>query len=139
MVTIREGGTERRVTAAEAFLLHIVKRSLEGDGAVARQTMAAMEKAIAARPGRRQPQGDRLAIQIIDVDSLGTALEPLRMATKLNRYQENATMMLEPWLVEAALSRLGSRRLSREEQETVLRVTRTPHKVKWPGWWEVRP
>ena len=36
MVTIREGGVERRVTAAEAFLLHVTKRGLEGDSASAR-------------------------------------------------------------------------------------------------------
>lgn len=30
MVTIREGGAERRITAAEAFLLHVTKKGLEG-------------------------------------------------------------------------------------------------------------
>lgn len=42
LVTIREDGVERRVTAAEAFLLHMTKRGLEGDGAAARSAMAAM-------------------------------------------------------------------------------------------------
>ena len=49
MVTIREDGVERRVTAAEAFLLHVTKRGLEGDGAAARAAMAAIEEARAAR------------------------------------------------------------------------------------------
>jgi hypothetical protein len=35
MVTIREGGAPRRVTAAEAFLLQLAKRGLEGDGPAA--------------------------------------------------------------------------------------------------------
>lgn len=39
-------------------------------------------------------------------------------------------MALEPWLVEAALQRLGPRRLSRDGQAVVLRATRTPWKVK---------
>ena len=43
MVTIREDGAERRVTAAEAFLLQITKKGLEGDGAAARAAMAAIE------------------------------------------------------------------------------------------------
>jgi hypothetical protein len=47
-------------------------------------------------------------------------------------------MALEPWLVQAALARLGERRLSREEQATILAATRTPRKVTWPDWWEVR-
>src|SRR5271155_2044054 len=44
MVTIREGGIERRVTAAEAFLLQLTKRGLEGDGTAARATLAVIEK-----------------------------------------------------------------------------------------------
>jgi len=48
-------------------------------------------------------------------------------------------MMLEPWIVEQALSRLGDMRLSVEEQEKVVRAVRTPHKVRWPDWWKVRP
>src|SRR5215207_7601342 len=49
MVTIREDGVERRVTAAEAFLLHMTKRGLDGDGAAARSAMAAIEEARSAR------------------------------------------------------------------------------------------
>src|SRR6266436_10253366 len=45
MVTIREGGTERRVTAAEAFVLHLAKRGVEGDGAAARASLAMIKQA----------------------------------------------------------------------------------------------
>src|SRR6202790_1994160 len=45
MVTIREGGVERRVTAAEAFLLQLTKRGLEGDGAAARESLCMIEHA----------------------------------------------------------------------------------------------
>ena len=45
MVTIREGGVERRVTADEAFLLQHSKRALEGDGAATRTTLAVIEQA----------------------------------------------------------------------------------------------
>src|SRR6266446_9108024 len=45
MVTIREGGTERRVLADEAFLLHLAKRGLEGDGAANRESLAMIEQA----------------------------------------------------------------------------------------------
>ena len=57
MVTIREDGVERRVTAAEAFLLHVTKQGLEGDGAAARAAMAAIEEARATRLAR-EPAGD---------------------------------------------------------------------------------
>jgi hypothetical protein len=45
MVTVREGGTSRRVTAAEAVLLQLTKRALEGDGAAARAALAMIEEA----------------------------------------------------------------------------------------------
>jgi hypothetical protein len=70
--------------------------------------------------------------------SVTSALEPLRMATKLDPYRETTRIALEPWLVEAALARLG-RTLSPAEQRTVINATRTPHKVRWPEWWSENP
>jgi hypothetical protein len=139
LVTIKEEGVERRVKAAEAFLLYITKRGLDGDGAAARSAMAAIEEARSARDAT--PVGDVKAIVLVMVapGSVNSALQPLRMATKLDRYRESARIMLEPWLVQAALSRLGERRLSPEEQAIVVRAVRTPHKVRWPDWWQVRP
>lgn len=135
-VVVREDGRQRRLTAAEAFLLHTAKRGLEGDSAAARAAMAAIEEARA----RQVAAGPELMVLIykgVTPGSVNSALEPLRMATKLDRYRETARMMLEPWLVEAALARLGSQRLTREQQDTVLRATRLPGKVRWPDWWEV--
>jgi hypothetical protein len=47
-------------------------------------------------------------------------------------------MVLEPWLVEEALARLGDRRLSLDEQAKVILAVRAPGKVRWPDWWEIR-
>jgi hypothetical protein len=60
------------------------------------------------------------------------------MAKKLDPYRKTARMALEPWLVEAALARLG-RKLSPAEQRTVVEATRAPHKVRWPEWWSEHP
>jgi hypothetical protein len=76
---------------------------------------------------------------IVAPGSVNSALEPLRMAVKLDRYRPSARMMLEPWLVEAALSRLGKRKLAPEEQATLVRAVRRPHKARWPDWWQVKP
>ena len=135
MVTIRENGVERRVTAAEAFLLLIVKRGLEGDGPSARAAMEAIEQAKAS--GLLGKEIDRLEIRrvVVDPGSVSGALETLRMARKLDRFSETAKIMLEPWLVEMALARLGDRRLSVDQQKQVVAATRTPWKVRWPSWW----
>jgi hypothetical protein len=137
MVTIREGGTERQVTAAEAFLLQLIKRGLEGDGAAARESLAMIEQA-----RERQSAGQSRVTAFVFVGvapgSVASALEPLRMAKKLDPYRETARMALEPWLVEAALARLG-RTLSPVDQRTIVNSTRTPQKVRWPEWWSEHP
>ena len=61
------------------------------------------------------------------------------MARRL-RYADNSTRtVLEPWLISAALERLGDRRLTPDEQRKVVDVTRTPNKVNWPDWWQEHP
>lgn len=75
--------------------------------------------------------------QPVTVGRVNSAMRKLKMARKLNPYNENATIVLEPWLVQQAIDRLGSRRLTVEEQRTVLAATRTPKNVRWPDWWEI--
>lgn len=130
-VTIREGGTERRVTADEAFLLQLAKRGVEGDSAAARESLAIVEEA----REQQSPSGPRSIVWVfVDPGSVTSALEALRMAKKLDPHGETARIALEPWLVEAALARLPQP-LSPADQRTVVKATRTPHKVRWPEWW----
>jgi hypothetical protein len=136
MVVVREGGSERRVTAAEAFLLHITKRGMEGDSASARASLAAIEEA-RARRGFNEPQNHTLVVRSVSPGGVGCALDALGMAHKLNRYSEGARYKLNPWIVEAALARFGSRQLSTQEQRVVVEATRSPAKVSWPDWWSV--
>jgi hypothetical protein len=136
MVTIREGGVERRVAAAEAFLLQLAKRGLEGDSAAARATLAVIEE-ITERSSTHE--GVSVIVRTgVAPGSVTSALGPLRMATKLDPYRETARMALEPWLVEAALGRLD-RRLNPADQRIIVKATRTPLKVRWPDWWSERP
>jgi hypothetical protein len=139
MVTIKEEGVERRVTAAEAFLLYLAKRGLAGDGAAARAAMVTIEEARLARRANGSAEILTIVWTVVTPGSVNSALEPLRMASKLDRYRSSARMVLEPWLVEEALSRLGDQRLAPDDQRTVVRATRTPSKVRWPDWWEIRP
>lgn len=135
MVTIRDGAVEKRMSAAEAFMLHLAKRGLEGDGPAGRALMTTIEE-VSGRKAAAGSMPTTIVMTSVAPGSVNIALEPLRMARKLDPYRPSARMMLEPWIVEAALARLGDRTLSREEQEVVLAATRTPHKVNWPDWWE---
>ena len=135
MVTIREGGSTRRVTAAEAFLLQLAKRGVEGDGAAARASLSLIEDArlrqVALSPLHIVWKG-------VAPGSVTSALEPLRMARTLDPYRSTARIVLEPWLVEAALDRLPQP-LTPADQQVIVKATRIPHKVRWPAWWSEHP
>ena len=139
MVTVREDGIERRLTAAEAFLLYLTKQGLDGDSSAARYLSPMIEGARVRRREFLAQDPRKIVLVIIRPGSVNTALGPLRMARKLDRYRRTARMTLEPWVVERALDRLGDRRLTLQEQQTVLKATRTPTKVRWPDWWEALP
>ena len=135
-MTIREDGVERKVTAAEAFLLQLTKQGLEGDGAAARASLAAIEEARQRRITSDEPERIGSITWVTTGFNGNQAMESLRMARKLDRRRPTARMRLEPWIVEEALARLDEP-LSIEEQRTVLEATKTPKKVIWPDWWEI--
>ena len=133
-VTIREDGRERRVSAAEAFLLQLAKKGLERDGGAARTSLTAIEEARERRLTGGQIGVIRIVMHFVGSSANG-ALEPLRMARKLDRYRPTARMVLEPWIVEPALPGLD-RRLTREAPREVVAAIRTPGKVRRPDWRE---
>ena len=136
LVTIREDGRERRVTAAEAFVLQLTRKGVAGDSAAARASLAAIETARAAR-GSDDPL---LITRIVLISfGIGSALDTLGLAAKKHALDEKRVRWeLNPWIVEAAVARLGSRRLTHAQQREVWNATRTPAKVNWPEWWSVR-
>lgn len=142
VMTIRIDGSERNVTAAEAFLLHMTKRGLEGDGPAARSTMLAIEQARNVRAPEERIDIVRVLMHGRDHvrpgSSLASTMCKLRMAAKLDPYRETTRTVLEPWLVEAALARMDGR-LTQAEQAEVVANTRMPRKVRWPKWWKVLP
>src|SRR5258707_4865572 len=76
MVTIREGGVERRVTADEAFLLQLTKRGLEGDGDASRATLAVIEE-VTERPRTHQGLPSVIVRAVVVPGSVTSALAPL--------------------------------------------------------------
>ena len=138
-MTIREDGRQRRVTAAEAFLLHLTRRGLAGDGAAARALLAAIEVAKAKYTSENALQV-RMVLRGLSPGSVGCSIEPLGIAIKLNRYSaDKARFQLKPWIVQAAVDRLGKRQLSEEEQMIIVQATKSPETIKWPCWWSVQP
>lgn len=137
IVTIREAGEERRVTAAEAFLLQLTQKGLAGDSAAARASLEAIEMAQAARANNGT--GPIKLIWSFVGSGADAIIGTLGIATRKYPTDENRVRWhLNPWIVEAALERLGQKRLTEAEQRTVWNATHTPLKVKWPDWWAVK-
>lgn len=137
LVTIRDGGMERQVTACEAFLLHLTKQGLEGNG-FATSVMSDLLELARSRALADRNSGHLVIIhQIVSPGSVIPALEILRMTKMLDEYRESARVVLQPWIVQAALDRLGDKRLAHHDQAIIVRATRQPQKVRWPHWWEV--
>lgn len=134
MVTVREDGRERRVTAAEAFLLQLTQKGLAGDSAAARSSLEAIEKARTAR-GVAVETVDTVILKPISsgADAILDTLDIARLQFPTD--EKRVRWSLSPWVVEAALTRLAGRRLSIAEQREVFANTRTPNKVAWPEWW----
>lgn len=137
MVTIREDGREKRVTAAEAFLLQLTKRGLEGDGPSMRAFLAAIES---ARPRRGEDnEQDEILRIVFTVFGPGIALRNLGMAVKkYGTDKDRSRWELRPWIVEAALARFEGKTLTLEQQRGVWSATYRPHTVSWPDWWSYR-
>lgn len=138
MVTIREDSRERRVTAAEAFILQLTKKGLEGCGPSARASLASIERAREAKQAQSDQFND---IQVtIRLFGLCCIVENFGMAVRLYpTCSEKVRLELKPWIVQAALDRMTPNHLSLDEQATVRASVRSPEKVVWPQWWQVRP
>lgn len=137
MVSVRENGTTKRVETGHALLLHLAHNGAGGNSADAGEVLQLLSLYRARQPS--QPAQKIINLQFVTPGSVNWAMRPLRMGTLLYRFEDHARMVIEPWLVEAALARLGDRRLTAQEQRTVVAATRTPHKVRWPAWWTEHP
>ncbi len=136
IVTIRDGDEERRMTAAEAFILQLTRKGLAGDSAAAQASLQAIEAAKARRP----ENGDQIRYQVLMMGmGPGPALDTLGIATRRTLIkQKKVEWYLNPWIVEMALARLRHKTFNEEEQREIWNATRTPEKVNWPEWWVVR-
>jgi hypothetical protein len=119
--------------ADQAFLLFLISQGLALGGAIARAAMEVLEHL----PSKSKQEQRMTVIFSVypEPGDVRHATRNLQMATLMDAHRPTAHVRLETWIVEAALARLGDRRLLPGEQETVVAAARYPHKVKWPSWW----
>lgn len=138
-VAFTEGGKRSKVPRGELLIRKLEKLARDGCSTSASLLLDLKRKVDRARAGSAfdacVTTGNvwdpaRPAFTAEDI------LRGLGMVTKLYPSCRTARMMIEPWLVQAALARLGDRRFTREQQEEIVRSTRCPHHVDWPDWWD---
>lgn len=118
-VKVLESGGERRVTAAEAFMLQRAKRGLEGDSGAARALIHAIEE-VHKHGVAPQDEVTSVVWKAVAPGSVTSALELLQMADLVDEYsEENARVRLKDWIVEAALERSAKQPLAEQKMDTV--------------------
>jgi len=136
-LTITQGGRQREVTVDEA-LQHKTYQDAIAGGRIARREVLKMiakrEQALAARQPRPTRPGLRLERE--DPANAEAALLILGIAALDPRWAQveghDRRLLLEPWAVQAALSRRGRKPLGEREVAGVERCTRDPETLVWP-------
>ena len=132
-----ENGQQRSVTLEEAFLRRIFNQGLNENIAAGIHSLKIIDR-LKRIYNTTSTSNDEFVFINNFLFSVNDAMLPLKMVQKLNRDGPSPRILMEPWLVEAALARLGSRVLTAEEQREVWGATHTPNKVRWPPWWTER-
>jgi hypothetical protein len=98
--------SERRVTAAEAFLLELARKGPQG-AALLPEVRSPRKRSLVPRRHFNAPKIMTIMCKMVGPGSVGCPLDALAMAVKRGRYTEAATA-LKAWVVELALARLRS-------------------------------
>ncbi|MCC3306801.1 DUF5681 domain-containing protein [Sneathiella sp. HT1-7] len=138
-LTVMRGGAPREISMEEALQQQTLQQALEGNRSAQREVrkwIAKREKYFAAENQRKSPQvvTSRITTDPANADEALllleiTALDPRRQDIKADRPQ----MLLEPWSVQAALSRRrGGQKLTEKDVADIRRCTRDPDSLRWP-------
>ena len=133
-MVVRINGDARPLTRLEALLYQLQLKALKGDEKIARLLMAYGLDQQVKRLKSAQRKVVQLAYECAHQFGDDPLIGCLLAAGAINR-RTRKHVLLEPWVVAAAVQRLAPRSLDEEEQAVVVRSTSTPHKVSWPDWW----
>ena len=136
-LTVMQNGKPRKVTVEEALQHRIYQNAIAGNRAAQREVLkiARREKWLASKKPKQHQDLESL-IELTDPRNadgalllLGIAERDTRWNDPPNRYEH---LLLQPWAVQAALSRPGRRRLSAQDIFEIKRCTREPDTLRWP-------
>lgn len=139
-LSVNDPGGTREISVEEALQQRTYQDALAGKRMAMREVVKWIIKREAwlekNTPKRPQPVRQSTADDPDNADAalllLGIAAHnPARAGFGLDRAQ----LLLEPWVVQAALRRRrGGQRLSNKERDDIRRCTRDPASLRWPRW-----
>ncbi|TAJ36639.1 MAG: hypothetical protein EPO55_21405 [Reyranella sp.] len=138
-LTVTQNGVPRLATIEETLQQKTYLAAIGGNRPAQREIFKMIEKReqwLAAKGGRKLPPVIR-RLEPVDPDNADEALKILGIATHDESRDgwgdERDPLLLEPWGVQAALSRRrGGERLRNEEAADIKRSTRSADRLRWP-------
>lgn len=138
-LTVMRNGASREVTMEEALQHRTYQEALKGKRPAQREVLRWIEKRdkYLAKHSKRKPPKPRPFRFSPDPDNADAALLMLGITAPDPGRQEygadRAQMLLEPWAVQAALSRRrGGRKLTDRDVADIRRCMRDPDSLHWP-------
>lgn len=138
-LTVMRDGVPRQITMEEALQHRTYQDAVNGNRVAQREVLkwiAKRDKYYASN-SKPKPQKPSSCHTSPDPENADAALLLLGIAT-LDQSREDygadrAQMLLEPWAVQAALSRRrGGRKLTDKDVAEIRRCTRDPDSLRWP-------
>lgn len=138
-LTITQNGVPREVSVDEALQHKAYQAAIAGDRAARREILkmiAKREKAMAEKAPRSTSV--EMKIRETDPSNADEAMLILGIAREDTKWAEYAKpgdrqrLLLEPWAVQAALSRRSARKLTKMELDGARRCTHDADAIRWP-------
>jgi hypothetical protein len=139
-LTVTTEGVPREVTVEEALQHRTYREAIAGNRSALREVIkmiVAREKALAAKRSRASTSSCEIRYERSDPENADEALLLLGIACRDPRWTEldvdHVRLLLEPWAVQAALSRRrGGKKLSEKEIGEIKRCTFEQEPLRWP-------
>ena len=136
-LTVTEGRKPREVTLEEGLQQRTYQAAINGNRAAQREVLKMVIKREKWLAAKRPSPGLNLLMEFEVPDNadealllLGIAELDTRSYPPEDKYQR---LRLQPWAVQAALSRPGRRQLSAEDVSEIKRCTRDAETLRWPA------
>jgi uncharacterized protein DUF5681 len=130
-LTVTQGGKSRELTVEEALQHRTYEAAINGNRPAQREVLKMIAKREKWLAAKRPPPPVKVLTEPEDPDNANEALLLLGIAKPDPAWFNR--LRLQPWAVQAALSRPGRRRLSAEDVSNIKRCTHDAETLRWPA------